>query len=537
LAITLAFLGVMSLGSGAGAIESANTNVQIDADLPVLYGTGGMIPDSVIVEFQSYADARVAQSVNNFPGVVWEKAMTHRPIARYRIVDGRTPFETITTLRGLPTVKEVYPNYQRSAQKTPNDPYMQLQLEELLVTRIPSAWDIETGSNSVLVAVIDTGVDETHPDLVPNLVLPGINVREDGSEIVTDDSGHGTAVSGVIGAVGNNGIGVAGVNWTVRILPIRAAGGPQLDCDLFDEVEGIDAARERGADVINLSIGGVGTISVEENAVTEAHDAGCVIVAAAGNGNPLYPDSLYFKGTGDPAYDRSHLYYPAGLPEVIGVGSVDITGLASDFSNYGEDILSLMAPGNDIVTTVPDYECYLYTGEGPPYGLADGTSFATPMVAGVAALVLSHYPGLSPDEVRSRIEGTAIPMAGPDDNDNGINDYYGHGILNAAGALSQGIAPENPYFRLAVTTSPIFPGEILIIVQALQELDSNPTIVWDHDGTGAHGIVEMSPVEARPNFYMGRFNPGSSGNIAISVTGFSDGAPLPPVSVMYVHSE
>ncbi|HDS29741.1 MAG TPA: hypothetical protein ENN67_01720, partial [Firmicutes bacterium] len=324
--VALLFLGATSLGNGVRAIETIGPIARIDSDLPVMYGTEGMIPDTVIIEFQSYADARVAQVVNTFPGVAHEKAMTHRPVARYRILDGATPFETITLLRNMPAIKEVYPNYRRSAQLIPNDPYMQLQLEAMQVARIPAAWDIQTGSNSVLVAVIDTGVDETHPDLLPNLILPGVNVREDGSELVTDDSGHGTAVTGIIGAVGNNGIGIAGIAWSVRILPIRAAGGPNLDCDLFDEVEAIDVARERKANIINLSIGGIGTISIEEKAVTEAYNAGCLIVAAAGNGNPQFPDKLYFKATGDPSIDRHSLYYPAALPEVMGVGSVDNNG-------------------------------------------------------------------------------------------------------------------------------------------------------------------------------------------------------------------
>lgn len=530
---SILLLGGLALGAGAN--EPAEVNLPIDADLPVMYTTEGLIPDSVIVEFDDRSLMRSAQAADNLPGVAFDRAMTHRPLARYTILDGRTPFETITRLRRFTNIRDVFPNYIRSAAAMPNDPYMTLQIEEIQVAQIPSAWDIETGSADVLVAVIDTGVDEEHEDLLANMILPGINVREDGLETVMDDSGHGTAVMGVIGGVGNNGIGIAGVNWTVTMLPIRAAGGAQLQCDLFDEVEGIDAARVAGADIINLSIGGVGTISHEEDAVTSAYEADILIIAAAGNSNPDFvsQEDMLFEATGDPAWDRSRLYYPAGLPEVLGVGSIENDGTKSDFSHYGEDILGVMAPGRDIVTTVPNYPCALYEGgDNPPYGLATGTSFATPMVAGVAALILAHYPGLSPDEIRARIEGTAIPMAGPDEDENGINDYFGHGILNAAGALSQGIAPDNPYFELTVSSNPLIPGEVLVLVKALVELDSNPRLRWDMDTE--NGSVDMSPVETRPGFYIGRFNPGSSGNIAISVTGFSGGAPLPNVSVMYV---
>jgi len=529
-------LGLLLTGSGATALEGGQPNAIIDADLPVLYSVGGMIPDEVIIEFNSYSEVRGAQVANSLPGVTFERAMTYRPVARYSITDGRTPFEVITSLRNFSNIRDVYPNYQRSAAVEPNDPYYtQLQVEEWRVSQLPAAWDIETGSANVLVGVIDTGVQPDHPDLAGNLVLPGFNVREgpEWPDVVLDDSGHGTAVSGVIGAIGNNGVGVAGVNWVTSILPIRACGGPFLDCDLFDEVEGIDVAREQGCNVINLSIGGIGTISVEERSVTDAHDAGCVIVAAAGNANP----GRLYEATGDPAIDRANLYYPAALPEVIGVGAIDNMGQKADFSNYGEAILSVMAPGVDIVTTVPDYECYLYDGTGPPYGLASGTSFSSPMVAGVAALILSHYPGLSPDDVRSRIEISATPMAGPDNDQNGINDYYGYGILNAARALSQGGIVGNDVMQVGVSTSPLIPGEILILVKAFVELDYPPTVNWSVRDTEVGGIFSLEEVATRQDYYIGRFVPGINGNISVSVSAMAGGVPLAPVTVLYVLSD
>jgi len=530
--LTVAVSGILSFGNVAMGFEGSgiNPDIHIDADLPIQYGTDGMITDEVIVEFESVAEARSAQAVNIMPGINFDDIMDARPVARYKIIDGSTPFETITRLRNFHGIKEIYPNYKRSAAFEPNDPYFQLQKEELLVAQVPQAWDIETGSDAIVVGVIDTGVDVTHPDLLPNLQLPGINVREDSvPDVVIDDSGHGTAVSGVIGAVGNNSVGVAGLSWDVRLYLIRACGGPLLDCDLFDEVEGIDAARTAGVDVLNMSIGGVGTISIEINAVQEAYDAGIVMVAAAGNGNP----GRYFKATGVWEEDKASLYYPAGLPGVIGVGAVANNGLKAEFSNYGEDILDIMAPGVDIVTTVPEDEVYLYTGEGPPYGLATGTSFATPMVSGAAALILSHFPGLSPEEVRTRLMATAIPMAGPDDNLNGVNDFYGHGILNVAGALGQGGSSGNNYLKVGVTENPIFPGEILVIIQGLVQLSGNPTINWSNLDEGGGAIITAEPVEGRPGFYIGRFTPENPGSLKIIIQGFSQGAPVAPVVVMY----
>lgn len=528
ISVTILVMGLITLG-GARAFEADQPNIGLDADLPIQYTISGMIADEVIIEFNSYAESRAAQAANALPGVDFDKQMSTRPVARYRIIDGSTPFETITRLRNFSQVREVYPNYRRSLAFFPNDPYWEMQQENFLVSRIPAAWEIETGSSDVLVGVIDTGVDYTHPDLLPNLILPGVNVREESvPDEVMDDSGHGTAVTGIIGAVGNNGIGVAGLAWNVRILPIRACGGPDLHCDLFDEVEGIDVARERGCDIINLSIGGVGTISVEEEAVTEAHNAGCIIVAAAGNWDP----GIYYFSSGDPEKDRHELYYPAALPEVIGVGAVDDEGQPADFSNYGEDIVSLMAPGVDIVTTVPEEEVYLYTGIGPPYGMAKGTSFSTPMVSGAAALILSHFPNLSNDDVRARLEDTATRMAGPDNNGNGINDYYGHGILNAEGALRQGGVSGNQFFTVAVSENPIFDGEVLVMIQVLVPLDSSPTVSWSLRNGGG-GIVVCNEVETRPGFFIGRFAPPEPGNLTINVTGMSGGAPVASDPVFY----
>ncbi len=524
----------LMLGTGAMSYEGnvIGNGSEIDCDLPIQYSIDGMITDQVIIKFDSYDHVRTAQSTNLLPGVAFQEAMTLRPMALYTITNGSTVFDTITSLRGYPNVQEVYPNYKRSLAAIPNDPYYQLQQEELLVAQIPSAWDIETGSSSVLVGVIDTGVDITHPDLLPNLVLPGINVRETSvPDVVIDDSGHGTAVAGVIGGVGNNGIGVAGVCWNVSILPIRACGGPLLECDIYHEIAGIDAAREAGCDVINLSIGGVGTITDEEDAVALAAQAGIVIVAAAGNGNPGH----LFKKTDDPEADRHSLYYPAALPAVIGVGAVGNNSQKTVFSNFGEDILSIMAPGVDIVTTVPEDEVYLYTGDGPPYGLATGTSFATPLVAGVAALIISKYPGISAEDVRNRLECTAIPMPGPDENLNGINDRYGYGVLNAYGALTSDCSGiTNNFLNVGVTQNPVFPGELLILIQALVPLDTPPQIGWaDTTDAGIGGTFNAESVPTRSGFYIGRIHDSGSGSYNIVITATSNGAPVTPVTIKY----
>jgi hypothetical protein len=158
------------------------------------------------------------------------------------------------------------------------------------------------------------------------------------------------------------------------------------------------------------------------------------------------------------------------------------------------------------------------------------------MATGVAALVLSHFPGLSPDDVRARLEMSAIPMSGPDADTNGINDWYGYGILNAVGAVSPTGTIGNDYLQVGVAQSPIFPGEVLVIVKALVPLSSPPIINWQMRDTYGGGIVPTNEVDTRPGLYIGRFTPDVSGNISVTVTGMSGGAPVTPVTVLYLFS-
>lgn len=286
------------------------------------------------------------------------------------------------------------PNYVRSLFRTPND----LQYGELWgMTKIsaPAAWDITTGNAATVVAVIDTGMDMDHPDLLGNLwnnqdEIPNDNLDNDGNGYVDDvngwdfsaddrtpedSDGHGTHCAGTVGAVGNNNNQVAGVCWTVRIMPVRAGTGAGLfDSDIVDSIR---YAARNGAKVLSNSYGGPGFSQTVYDAISYANKSGAIFVAAAGNDgmdNDLFPQ------------------YPAGyeLPNVIAVAATDEDDSLAGFSNYGRTTVDIAAPGVNIISTWLD---------GQTHSL-DGTSMACPHVAGALALYAGTDPGVNPAEAR-----------------------------------------------------------------------------------------------------------------------------------------
>ena len=259
----------------------------------------------------------------------------------------------------------------------------------------PEAWAITTGSAAVTVGVIDTGVDYNHPDLAANIwVNPGENcpgcrtdnVDNDGNGYVDDwhgwdfvnndndpfdDHGHGTHVAGTIGAVGDNGRGVAGVNWTVKIMPLKFLDANGSG-DAADAVRAVLYASAMGAKVTNNSWGGDGYSQALADAIADADSRGSLFVAAAGNS---------FTNT------DSSPNYPSGyeLPNVVAVAATDQNDARAWFSNYGRRSVDLGAPGTNILSTQP----------GASYQYLDGTSMATPHVAGAAALAWAASPSAS----------------------------------------------------------------------------------------------------------------------------------------------
>jgi thermitase len=306
--------------------------------------------------------------------------------------------QAIRAFKSSPYVEYAEPNYIAYISETPNDPYWSSQWG---MTRIeaPAAWDITTGSSSVTIAIVDTGVDLFHPDLSGKLVSGYDFVNDDDNP--QDDHGHGTHVAGIATARTNNGAGVAGLSWGAEIMPVKAMDdyGRGKNADIAN---GIIYAANNGADIINLSLSGPDPSSVLEEAVEYAHDLGGVVVAATGN-------------------DNATVSYPARYPEVIAVAATDSNDQRASFSNYGPEV-DVAAPGVSIRST--------YWWGGSTYEWQSGTSQASPHVAGLAALIWSVNPGLSNTQVESIIKQTADDLGAA-----GRDNYYGFGRINARRAL------------------------------------------------------------------------------------------------------
>ena len=313
--------------------------------------------------------------------------------------------EVAAELAAEPEVEVVEPNRVRSASRVPNDTSYPSQQPYLSRIGAPTAWDVANTGAATVVAVLDTGVDRDHPDLAPNLVAGSDIVNGDTDP--SDDDGHGTAVAGVVGAATGNGGGIAGVAWNAKVMPVKVLGadGTGVDADI---ASGITWATDHGADIINLSLGGPGSSTVLEQAVDYAFDHDVLVVAAAGN-----------EATAEPSF-------PAAIPGVVAVTATDAQGRFAWFSNHGPWI-TLAAPGINVVTTTPA------PGPAMATGMRTGTSFSSPIVAGVAALLRERHPAWAWDKVAYELVRTAHD-AGPA----GVDDAYGFGLVDAAAALDVG---------------------------------------------------------------------------------------------------
>ncbi len=308
------------------------------------------------------------------------------------LAPGQSVAAAVAALSRDPGVQYVVPDLAVKVAATPNDPSYSSQWAPPAIGA-PAAWNRTTGSASVTVAVLDTGVDLTHPDLAANLVSGWDFVNNDSDP--SDDYGHGTHVAGIIGAVGNNGVGIAGINWHVSIMPLKICDA-HGSCFLDAEVSALQYAVDHGATIANASFGGLyAPYPPEENAIAAAGQAGLLYVAAAGNSTnnndfaPFYPAS-----------------YP--LDNVISVAATTSSGGLASFSDYGFNSVHIGAPGESIFSTM------LKSGplSNPTgYGLESGTSMAAPEVTGAAALLWAEHPDWTMQQVRTRLLTTATPLA------------------------------------------------------------------------------------------------------------------------------
>lgn len=382
-------------------------------------------------------------------------------------------YDTIRVLKHLRSREDIQQadlNYLRKTQAIPNDKFFNLQWHYSLIN-LPQAWNITTGTpanGSIIVAVADTGVHMEHPDLKPNLLTSGYDFvsdpfrSNDGDGIDSDphdpgdeltpggSSFHGTHVAGTIAAASNNSIGVAGVSWGAKIMPIRVLGiGGGTDYDILQGIR--YAARlpndsgtlpPQKADIINLSLGGPGFSQLAQNVYNQVRATGTIIIAAAGNDN------------------SSSYSYPASYDGVISVGAVDINKKRAPYSNFNSKV-DIAAPGGN---TANDFN-----GDGFPDGVLStlandsgamdyyfhqGTSMATPHVAGVVALMKAVQPNLTPAQLDALIASGGITEDTGNDGDGVRNDHFGYGMIDALKAVQAAASLTSATLPVVIKPSP-----------------------------------------------------------------------------------
>ncbi|MHB9116575.1 MAG: S8 family peptidase [Thermoleophilia bacterium] len=311
---------------------------------------------------------------------------------------------------------------------------------------LPEVWDSVTGVRGVTVAVIDTGLNPAIPDFAGRIVHPhSVLTGDQNPHSWLDTLGHGTGAAAIAAATGDDGVGIAGAAWGVGVMPVKVGEGSYLD--LVDEIAGVVWAVEHGASVINMSFGSTDESEAEKVAVRWALDRGAVVVAAAGNYGPAYG-----------------VEFPAAYAGVVSVGSVDRSEMRSSFSARGVD-LDIVAPGEDVATWALGARAWEVEDR-------EGTSFASPLVAGVAALMLSVNPDLGPADVEYILTRTA-----EDRGRAGRDDEYGWGLLDAEEAVAAATAWEPVAFP---DVPPYHPYALSVV--ALSQAD-----VVDGFGDGSFG--------------------------------------------------
>jgi subtilisin family serine protease len=417
-----------------------------EAAQPTTPAAPEFVADEVIVKFRDGADEAQKELARfRVSGVRKKTFRILRNLEIVKLQPGIQVEEAVNLYRQNPDVLYAEPNYILKITATPNDP----RFGELWGLHnvgqsggtpdadidATEAWNITTGSNANIVAIIDSGVDYNHPDLAANMFRNSLDcnnngVDDDGNGYIDDcfgidtanndsnpidDNNHGTHVGGTIGAVGNNGLGVTGINWNVKVLACKFvnASGSGTTESAIDCLEYVKIMKDRGFNIIatNNSWGGGGFSQALFEAIEAQQQRGILFIAAAGNGD--------FFGFG--LNNDQTPFYPCNyfLPNVVCVAATTRTDGRSSFSNYGRRTVHLGAPGSDILSTI----------RGGSYGVSSGTSMATPHVTGVAALLRAADPNRDWRAIKNLL------LAGGD-NITAMSNTIAQKRLNANGALA-----------------------------------------------------------------------------------------------------
>lgn len=500
--------------------------------------------DRVIVKFvdgtaQTIANGVMQNSAANAlatAGVALSQHFSNVGISVLNITEQNKPLDKILSeLNDMDMVEYAEPDYTLQADVVPNDP----QFNELWGLHnigqssgivdadidAPEAWNTNTGDSGIVVAVIDTGVDYNHVDLSANMwsnpgEIAGNGIDDDLNGYVDDihgidtansdsdpmdDHSHGTHVSGTIGAVGNNGTGVVGVNWNVKILGCKflSASGFGSTAGAIECLDYVLGLKNAGINVrlTNNSWGGGGFSQALSQAISDNGAAGILFVAAAGNAasntdiSPHYPSSYV-------------------LPTILSVASTDRNDNLSSFSNYGVTSVDLGAPGSSILSTIP----------GNGYGLKNGTSMAAPHVAGVAALVWAQNPALTLASLKTLIMNSTDPI--PSLTGKTITG----GRLNVSNAL--GCTPGTPVMLISSPTAGFAVPLSQSIVVSITLTDcgagvTNATVsVAPSNGDPLFNLLDdgvFPDATANDGVYSGSWVPGNAGPVTLDITADNSG--------------
>ena len=393
-------------------------------ELATSKGRPEYVPGELIVRFAEPSSFELRSKALAAHGVTLAETMPGTSFALVRFDPARDVSKVAAALTAEPAIVSAEPNYYRYAHFSPNDPYYSYQWHFPLI-QMNQAWDLSTGQG-VIVAVLDTGVAyedyqnyKQAPDLAGTTFVPGYDFINDDPH-PNDDHSHGTHVTGTIAQTTNNGLGVAGIAFHAKIMPLKVldASGTGSSWDL---AQALRWAADHGAQVANMSLGSPNSSSVELDAVNYAYSKGVTLVASSGN-----------DGVGS-------VSYPAAYDHVIAVGAVRYDEQRTSYSNYG-NALDLVAPGGSSLDQNGDgyadgvlQQTFNPNTHDPTdfhYYFFQGTSMAAPHVSGVAALLIAKGIATTPDQVRAVLTSTAKDLGSP-----GWDPYYGYGLVQAAAAL------------------------------------------------------------------------------------------------------